>query len=53
MTVHGARHTFKSMMLERGYPLHIIAEMMAHSSTSTTAKYGSVSDNAILKKINQ
>jgi len=27
--------------------------MMAHSSTSTTAKYGSVSDNAILKKINQ
>jgi len=49
MTVHGARHTFKSIMLERGYPLHIIAEMMAHSSTATTAKYGSISDKAILK----
>ena len=51
MTIHDARHSFKSIMLERGYPLHIIAEMMAHSSTATTAKYGSISDNAILKKL--
>ncbi len=51
MTVHGARHTFKSIMLERGYPLHIIAEMMAHSSTTTTAKYGAISDNSVLKAL--
>ena len=49
MTIHELRHSFKSIMLERGYPLHIIAEMMAHSSTTTTAKYGSISDTAIKK----
>lgn len=51
MTVHDARHTFKSIMLERGYPLHIIAEFMAHSSTTTTAKYGSISDKAVMKQL--
>ena len=51
MTAHDCRHTFKSIMLERGYPLHIIAEFMAHSSTHTTATYGSISDNAVKRRV--
>ena len=49
VTAHTARHSFKSLMLERGYSLSYIAEMMAHSSTKTTESYGSISDKALLK----
>lgn len=49
VTAHVARHSFKSIMLERGYSIHIIAEMMGHSSIQTTERYGSISDRAILK----
>ena len=48
--VHTARHSFKSIMLEKGYSLSIIAEMMGHSSTQTTERYGKISDSAVLKK---
>ena len=47
VTVHTARHTFKSLCIEKGIPLDIIAEMMAHSSVRTTERYGSISDEAI------
>lgn len=50
VTAHTARHSFKSILLERGYPIYIISEMMAHSSIRTTEDYGSVSDQAVLRK---
>lgn len=51
VSAHTARHSFKSIMLERGYPIHIIAEFMAHSSTVTTESYGKISDGAVMRKI--
>jgi len=48
VTAHVARHTFKTLLLERGYSLSFIAEMLGHSSIRTTENYGVISDNALI-----
>jgi len=42
ITLHELRHTFATLMLERGVHLQIVAEIMGHSSLTMTQRYGHV-----------
>ena len=39
ITVHGLRHMFATILLERGVPLVKISGLLGHASVSTTFEY--------------
>lgn len=43
--IHDLRHTFASLMLQRGVPLHVLQRLMGHESIVTTVdRYGHLAD---------
>lgn len=39
ITFHTLRHTFATQMIERGAPLHVVQQILGHTSIQTTARY--------------
>lgn len=37
ITIHGARHSYATMLLEEGVPMKVVQEALGHSSISVTA----------------
>ncbi len=47
LTSHMARHTFGTIMAERGIPREFIATMMGHTNLATTARYSKITNEAL------
>jgi integrase/recombinase XerD len=53
LTTHVARHTFATLMLERGLPLETISHILGHSSTNTTQIYARLLQSKITNDLNR
>lgn len=49
LTSHVARHTFGTLMAEKGWSLDHISSMMAHSTVTTTKIYSNVTNRALFE----
>jgi integrase len=49
LTSHVGRHTFATVMLEKGLPLETISHILGHASTDTTRVYARI----LMSKINK
>jgi len=50
---HMARHTFGTLLIERGVPLVQVKEMMGHSDVQTTMKYVRINKSATIDAVRQ
>ncbi len=54
MRLHDIRHTFASLMLQQGAPVHYVKEQMGHASITTTVDtYGHVMPNSNRNAVNK
>jgi integrase/recombinase XerD len=51
LTTHVARHTFATLMLEKGMPLESISNMLGHASVRQTAVYAKLKKNKIINDL--
>lgn len=49
LTVHTSRHTFATLLTEKGVPIEVIKTLMGHRSVTTTEVYSKVGSGAIEK----
>jgi integrase len=54
MRFHDIRHTFASLLLQQGAPIHYVKDQMGHASITTTVDtYGHVMPNANRNAVNK
>lgn len=53
VTAHTLRHTFASHLVMKGTPLHTVARLLGHSSTTTTEIYSHLSPDHLQTAVNQ
>jgi len=51
--VHVARHTFATLMLQRGVSLEAVSTMLGHARVATTQRYAEVTRQKILHELGQ
>jgi integrase/recombinase XerD len=50
---HKLRHTYATMLVERGIDIRVIQELLGHSSPSVSARYAKVNSSVVLKAIEE
>lgn len=53
LTTHVGRHTFATLMLEKGLPLETISHILGHASTKTTSVYSKMLVSKIQNDLNR
>jgi integrase family protein len=49
---HTLRHTFASWLVQKGVPLHTVAELMGHRSIAMTQRYAHLSPESLRNAVN-
>ena len=49
-TIHDLRHTYASVLANRGLSLHLIGALLGHTKTATTARYAHLSDDPFVRQ---